>query len=66
MSDRSSPQTVAQAARALGLSPHTIRRWIGARRLGVLRLGRAVRIPQSEIERVLESGFVPARRDASR
>lgn len=54
--------TVKEAADALGLSPHTVRAWIAARRLGVHRLGRAVRVPQAEVDRVLAQGFVPARR----
>ena len=53
---------VPEAADALALSPKTIWQWIGERRIGVVRLGRAVRIPQSEIERLLEKGSTPARR----
>jgi excisionase family DNA binding protein len=56
--------TVREVAVALGLSPFTIRAWIASRRLAVHRLGRAVRVPQSEVDRVLALGFTPARRDA--
>lgn len=52
--------TVRQAAEGLGLSIHTLRAWIYQRRIGVVRLGRSVRIPTDEIERLLERGFVPA------
>jgi excisionase family DNA binding protein len=55
------PLTVRQASEALNLSEHTLRAWIGSRRIGVIRLGRAVRIPHSEIERLLMQGAVPAR-----
>ncbi len=55
------PLTVAQAAEELNLSAACIRAWILHRKLGVLRLGRAVRIPRSEIRRLLEEGAVPAR-----
>ena len=56
------PRTVAQAAEELNLSPATIRAWIAQRRLGHVRLGRAVRVPADEIRRVLDAGFVPADR----
>jgi excisionase family DNA binding protein len=55
------PLTVTQAAEQLNLSEACIRAWILHRRLGVVRLGRAVRIPQSEIRRVLDEGTMPAR-----
>lgn len=53
-------RTVEQAAADLGLSVHTIRAWIARRKIGHVRLGRAVRIPISEIERLIERGTVPA------
>jgi excisionase family DNA binding protein len=49
-----------QAAELLGLQTKTIRNWIAARRIGVYRIGRAVRIPESEIERILDESHVPA------
>jgi excisionase family DNA binding protein len=58
------PRTVKQAAEELNVSVSTIRGWVGQRRIGCLRLGRAVRIPSDEITRLLESGFVPARPQA--
>ena len=56
------PRTVGQAAEELNLSRATIRAWIAQRRLGHVRLGRAIRIPVEEIQRVLDTGFVPAER----
>lgn len=53
-------RTVREAAEELGLSPATIRLWIRQRRIGYVRLGRAVRIPASEIHRIVERGTVPA------
>lgn len=53
---------VPEAAETLALSQKTIWQWIGERRIGVVRLGRAVRIPQSEIDRLMEEGSTPARR----
>jgi excisionase family DNA binding protein len=53
---------VPEAAEMLALSQKTIWQWIGERRIGVIRLGRAVRVPLSEIERLMEEGTTPARR----
>jgi excisionase family DNA binding protein len=60
---RERPRTVQEAADELGLSAHTIRAWIASRRLGYLRLGRAIRIPAAEIRRVIEESTVPAVRE---
>lgn len=55
------PLNVREVAGALGLSESTIRSWLAQRRLGFVRLGRAIRIPVEEIDRVLAQGAVPAR-----
>jgi excisionase family DNA binding protein len=54
-----SQRTVKEAAERLNLSPATIRAWMSQRRLGFVRLGRSVRVPDAEIERVLEDGYRP-------
>jgi excisionase family DNA binding protein len=51
-----------EAAELLALSQKTVWQWIAERRIGVVRLGRAVRIPLSEIERLMEEGTTPALR----
>lgn len=53
---------VPEAAEMLALSQKCLWSWIAARRISVVRLGRAVRIPFSEIERLMEEGTTPARR----
>ena len=58
------PRTVQEAATELNLSRATIRAWIAQRRLGHIRLGRAIRVPAAEIHRMLETGYVPAARKA--
>lgn len=59
------PRTVAQCAAELNVSQAAVRSWIAQRRIGFVRLGRAVRVPSAEIQRLLEAGFVPAeQRDA--
>ena len=54
------PRTVQEAADELGLSVHTVRAWIAQRRIAHLHLGRAIRIPHTEIERLLRESTVPA------
>ena len=54
-------RTVQHAAEQLGLAPVTIRTWMAARRISYVKLGRSVRIPQSEIYRVIEQGMTPAK-----
>jgi excisionase family DNA binding protein len=53
---------VPEAAEMLALSPKTLWQWVSARQIGVVRLGRAVRVPWSEIDRLVEEGTTPARR----
>ncbi len=55
--------TVNEAASECRLTHHTIREWIAKRKIGVVRLGRAVRIPATEITRLMEQGSVPAIRE---
>jgi excisionase family DNA binding protein len=54
--------TVRQAAERLGLRESTLRAWIAQRRIGVVRLGRALRIQPDEGERLIAEGTIPARR----
>jgi excisionase family DNA binding protein len=60
INDEESPRTVRECAVELNVSPFTVRSWIGQRRLGFVRLGRAVRIPVDEIRRLIREGTVPA------
>lgn len=56
---------IETVADRLKIAPKTIRNWIGARRIAVHRIGRAVRIPESEIQRILDEGYGPAVREES-
>jgi excisionase family DNA binding protein len=58
---KSKPLTVREAAEALNLSQPTIRAWLSQRRISFIQLGRAIRIPASEIDRLLSQGMVSAR-----
>ena len=61
-----SPLTVEETATALGLSRHTVRAWITQRRLGHVRLGRSIRVPVSEVSRLLDDNFRPAKSELGR
>jgi excisionase family DNA binding protein len=58
--------TIEQAADLLGLRPVTVRMWAAARKITRCKIGRAVRIPESEIERIITSTKIPALPDRSR
>ena len=60
-SNRHQLRTVRQASRLLEIAPHTLRAWITARKIGSVRLGRCVRVPLAEVERLIDDGRIPAR-----
>ena len=47
---------VPELANRWNVSPKSIWQWISNKQIGVIRLGRAVRIPQSEVERWVKEG----------
>ena len=53
---------VPEFAAALNMHPKTVWAWIGQGKVGVVRLGRAVRIKQEEIDRLIEEGTTSATR----
>jgi excisionase family DNA binding protein len=48
---------------ALGIKEATGRKWVQERRIASVKLGRAIRIPVSELGRMIRDGFRPARQD---
>ncbi len=50
--------TVKQAASILGLQESTIRKWVLSRRMGVVRLGRSVRVRRDEVESLIKKNYV--------
>lgn len=53
--------SVPQFANALGAKPSCIRRWILLRKITSVKVGRLIRIPSSEIVRLVNQGIRPAR-----
>jgi excisionase family DNA binding protein len=51
-----------EAADRLGLTLSTLRFWVWQRRIEVVRVGRAVRVKEDAVQRLIEEGTVPARR----
>ncbi|HEY6411571.1 MAG TPA: IS607 family transposase [Ktedonobacteraceae bacterium] len=48
---------IGAAAHELGLHPITVRRWIKSGRIQAVHMGREVRVPRAEIERMVGSKF---------
>lgn len=48
---------IGAAAHELGLHPITVRRWIKSGRIQAVQMGREVRVPRAEIERMVGSKF---------
>jgi excisionase family DNA binding protein len=53
--------TVHEVAQSLGVKPATVRAWVLRRKITSFRVGRAVRISEEEIGRVLRDGLRPAK-----
>jgi excisionase family DNA binding protein len=53
--------TVAETAERLGVKIPTIRLWLALRKLEYVKLSRAVRVPESEVERLIRDNTIPAR-----
>jgi excisionase family DNA binding protein len=53
---------VEEAAELLAVKPSTIRAWLLGRKIGRVRVGeRAVRVPLSEVDRLVAEGTIPAK-----
>jgi excisionase family DNA binding protein len=51
--------TVAEVAQRLKLNQQTVRNWIDQGSLPAVRVGRRVRIKQSDFDRIVEEGYRP-------
>ena len=52
---------VNEFAALLDVTPACVRRWLLERKIASTRIGRLVRIPREEANRLIEHGFRPAR-----
>lgn len=56
---------VPDAADQMSISTKTLRNWIAQSKIAVVRIGgHAVRVPRTEIDRLIDEGYSPARRTA--
>jgi len=53
--------TVSEVANRLGMKPATVRLWIAQRKFAHCKLGRSVRVPLEEVERIIKESLIPAR-----
>ncbi|MBI4537143.1 MAG: helix-turn-helix domain-containing protein [candidate division NC10 bacterium] len=53
--------TIPEAADRLALAPATLRKWLSLRHLNCVRIGRAVRLRDSDVEAMARVGFDPKR-----
>lgn len=53
--------SVPEFAALLGVTPACIRRWVLERKIATVKLGRLIRVPASEADRLISSGLRPAR-----
>jgi excisionase family DNA binding protein len=52
---------ISQFAELLGVTHSCVRRWVLERRVGVVKVGRLVRIPMTEFDRIVAKGTRSAR-----
>ncbi len=57
--------TVKEAAQRLSLHPQTVRDMIYSREIDCVRLGRAVRIPIEQVEKIIRDGYCPKKENRS-
>jgi excisionase family DNA binding protein len=53
--------SIPQFAEALGVTVACVRRWVFERRITFTKIGRLVRIPVSETDRLIAEGMRPAK-----
>jgi excisionase family DNA binding protein len=54
--------TVDEIARILKLNPQTVRNWIDRGYLGAIRIGRRVRVPRAEFDRLIAESHTGGRK----
>jgi excisionase family DNA binding protein len=59
--DQSPLRSLQHQAKRLGVSVHTLRSWIYRREISFVKVGRAVRVSDAVIDRLIAEGTRPAR-----
>ena len=59
MTDNQVLFTVDAVSEVLSVTPACISRWIFERKIATVKLGRLVRIPSDEVQRLIQSGLRP-------
>ena len=62
--DFANPQkllTIPDFALPLGVTKACVRRWLLERKIAYVKVGRLVRIPADELERIISEGYRPAK-----
>jgi excisionase family DNA binding protein len=62
MSEPSRLLTIPEFAAALRVKSSCVRRWVSESKITFVHIGRLVRIPASEVERMISIGIHPATR----
>jgi excisionase family DNA binding protein len=55
--------SLSQAAEELGVTVNTLRSWVYRRKISYIKIGRAVRISDETIQRIIDRGTMPALED---
>jgi excisionase family DNA binding protein len=55
-----------QFAEAIGVTVACVRRWTLMRKINVVKVGRLVRIPRTEVKRLIDEGTIPRRLSGNR
>lgn len=53
--------SVPEFGAALGITTSGIRRWVLERKVSYIKIGRLIRIPATEVDRLIAEGFRPAK-----
>lgn len=61
MNDNTSLLTISEFASALRIQPSCVRRWIREEKITVVHVGRLVRVPSTEVQRLIREGTRQAR-----
>jgi excisionase family DNA binding protein len=59
-SNKAPLRSLPEAAERLGLSVKCLRGWVWRRRIPYIKVGRAVRISDETIQRIIDRGTMPA------